>query len=443
MPSNRSAPRSLSASLSLSLLLALPLARPVAAAVVGTNPPAPPLNAERVAALPPEARTAWLAYLARSKAQMAADRAALAAERQGLATLPPPPEGGHAEKSMPLQQPPAWYATAEALKVADNIVSFQTPAGGWGKNQPRDRAPRLKGQEYAADNNFKGATAGNFDLAADPRWSYVGTIDNDATITEIRFLARVAAQLKGAAGDAYRHSAIKGLNYLLAAQFPNGGWPQVWPLQGGYHDAVTLNDNAVVEVAELMEAAAQGEDQLDFLPAELRGRAAAAEQRALQLLLDAQMTVGGRKMLWAQQYDALTLAPVSARNYEPPSLCAGESTGVLVYLMSRPSPSAEIKAAVHSGIAALRELAIKDKVWGKVDDQQGRRLTDKAGAEPVWARYYDVATLKPLFGDRDKSLHDNLDDISLERRNGYAWYGTWPKKALKAYEDWSRRWGSP
>ncbi|MDI4633508.1 pectate lyase [Pelomonas sp. V22] len=439
----RSATRALSTHLCLSLCFPLLLAAPVTAAVIGTNPPAPPLNAERVAALPTDARAAWSAYLARSKAQLAADRAALAAERQGLATLPPPPEGGHAEKSMPLQQPAAWYATAEALKVADNILSFQTPAGGWGKNQPRDRAPRLKGQDYVADNNFKSAVPGNFDLAADPRWSYVGTIDNDATITEIRFLARVAAQLKGSIGEVYRQSAIKGLNYLLAAQFPNGGWPQVWPLQGGYHDAVTLNDNAVVEVAELMEAAARGEDQLDFLPPDVKARAAAAGQRALQLLLDAQMVVGGRKLLWAQQYDALTLAPVSARNYEPPSLCVGESTGVLVYLMSRPAPSAEIKAAVRSGIAALRELAIKDKAWGKIDDQQGRRLTDKPGAEPVWARYYDVATLKPIFGDRDKSLHDNLDDISLERRNGYAWYGTWPKKALQAYEDWSRRWGSP
>jgi PelA/Pel-15E family pectate lyase len=39
------------------------------------------------------------------------------------------------------------------------------------------------------------------------------------------------------------------VRYLLAAQFPNGGWPQVWPLEGGYHDAVTFNDNAVSEAA--------------------------------------------------------------------------------------------------------------------------------------------------------------------------------------------------
>jgi len=42
--------------------------------------------------------------------------------------------------------------------------------------------------------------------------------------------------------------------YLLAAQFPNGGWPQVWPLEGGYHDAITYNDNAVIESPETLTA---------------------------------------------------------------------------------------------------------------------------------------------------------------------------------------------
>jgi len=90
-------------------------AAPAAAAVMGINPPVLPLSAERVAVLPPEARAPWLAYLARSQSQAAADRAALAAERQGMSTLPPVPPSGHAAaKSMPLHQPAAWYGTAAA-----------------------------------------------------------------------------------------------------------------------------------------------------------------------------------------------------------------------------------------------------------------------------------------------------------------------------------------
>ncbi|MBW8844489.1 MAG: pectate lyase [Burkholderiales bacterium] len=432
----------MSAALRLALL-AFAFAPTAFAAQIGVIPPALPLTAERVAALPEARQRPWLDYLARSDAQRAADRAALAGERQGLTAWPAPPDGGHAEASMPLDKPPAWYGDDAALRVARNILSFQTPAGGWGKNQPRDRPPRQPGQAYVADNNLKRPTPGDFDLAADPQWSYVGTIDNDATITEIRFLAKVAARLPGEAGDVYRQGVQRGLAYLLLAEFPGGGWPQVWPLQGGYHDAITLNDNALVEVAELMGHAARGEAELRFLPVSLRAAAADAEGRAVRLLLATQVRIDGRPTLWAQQHDPLTLAPASARNYEPPALCSGESAQALLFLMSVPRPSPAVVEAVNGGMKALRSLAVQDRAWVKVDEAQGRRLIEQPGAGPLWARYYDATTLKPVFGDRDKSLHDDVNDLSLERRNGYAWWGNWPVKALAAYDAWAAKWLKP
>ncbi|MBI3347737.1 MAG: pectate lyase [Burkholderiales bacterium] len=411
------------------------------AAQIGVIPPALPLTAERVAALPVAERGPWLDYLARSDAQRAADRAALAAERRGLTAWPAPPEGGHAEGSMPLDKPAHWYGSEAALLVARNILSYQTPAGGWGKNQPRDRPPRQPGQTYVADNNPKKPGVADFDIAQDTQWSYVGTIDNDATITEVRFLARVATAQPGAAGDGYRQAAQRGVAYLLAAQFPNGGWPQVWPLQGGYHDAITLNDNALVEVAELMGWAARGEADLGFLPATMRAAAASAQERAVQLLLATQIRVNGKLTLWAQQHDALTLAPASARNYEPPALSSGESARALAFLMSLPRPSPAIVAAVKGGIETLRAIAVRDVAFVKVDD--ARRLVARPGAGPLWARYCDAVTLKPVFGDRDKSLHDDVNDLSAERRNGYAWWGNWPLKTLAAYEVWAATWVRP
>ena len=67
-----------------------------------------------------------------------------------------------------------------------------------------------------------------------------------------------------------------------------------------------------------------------------------------------------------------------------------------------------------------------------------RHLEAKAGAGPLWARYYSVTTQKPIFGDRDKTLHDDVNDLSLERRNGYAWYSGGEQKAIDDYAQWSK-----
>lgn len=411
-------------------------ASPALADVVGQNVPAPQLTAERIAELPPVERRAWSAYLARSERQMRADRASIERELRGLDNPPPPPSATHySQSNMPLDRDASWYASAEARAIADTIVSFQTPAGGWSKNQNRAGPQRMRGQRYSNNAETMNGGADNFDTPRDVHWTFVGTLDNEATTTEMRFLARVAAQAPGREGAAYRASFIGAVNYLLNAQYPNGGWPQTWPLDGGFHDGVTFNDDAMTNAIDVLDEVARGEGDLAFVPASLRARAAAARDRGMPVILAAQIVIDGKRTGWPQQVNALTLEPMSARNYEPPSLASGETASLLNFLMRQPNPSPEIRLAVRSGVDWLRSRAIYGLVWG--ENPRDRRAAERPGAGPIWARYYSIETGLPIFGDRDKSIHDDVNDISIERRNGYSWYSSGPQAAIDMYADWA------
>lgn len=406
----------------------------LAGATIGHMTPAEPITAERIARAPQDERAAWSAYLARSQRLMAADKAALAAERAGGVAATSPPTGPSGSAGMPLDRPAAWYASPEARHVADNIVSFQTPAGGWGKNVDRTGPLRRPGEHYVPIENLPA----NARTDADPDWSFVGTIDNDATTTEIRFLARVQAALPGVEGDPYRAAALKGVRYLLGAQFPNGGWPQIYPLRGGYHDALTFNDDALTLVVTTLAAVAARQGDYAFVPASVASAAQAACDRALAVILRTQVVIDGKRTIWGQQHDAITLAPVGARNFEPVALSASESADLLVFLMRQPAPSPATVAAVEGGIAWLKAHALTGVDWRR-DESGVRALVRDPGAAPIWARYYDLATGKPIFGDRDRTIHDDVAELSVERRNGYSWYNRGPAGALKAYDAWTKR----
>jgi PelA/Pel-15E family pectate lyase len=397
------------------------------AAVVGTSVPASSITAARIAQLPKAQRAEWTRYLDRSVRQMAADRAVLLGELKeaGLSEALVPPLGS-AARGMPLDRAPEWYAGAEARRIADGIVSFQTPAGGWSKNLNVADHVRRKGESFAPNNLSHFLGPEDFDTPADPHWNYVGTLDNDATTTELLFLGKVIAAKDSAA---YRASFLRGVEYLFAAQFPNGGWPQVWPLEGGYHDAITFNDGAVTETLELLQAA--GEGKFSFVPAEMAKRARASVARGIDCILDTQILENGKRTVWGQQHDALTLKPVAGRNYEPAAECSSESASMVLFLMSLPKPSARVVGAVRDAVEWFEQTAILGKSY--VRGPQGSLLEDSADGNAIWARFYEIGSRRAIFGDRDKSIHDTMSEISEERRRGYGWYNEVPQGVLDRY----------
>ncbi len=373
------------------------------------------LTPVRIALLPQPLRVAWAEYHARSRMQHALDLESLESELRDhdLWQFTAAPEGG---SPLPESKPDAWFAGDEARRLAAIVVSYQTPSGGWSKAVDFTKEPRPPAGQYTT-----GA-------------GYIGTFDNNATVREIRFLARVAA----ATGEAeWRRAAERGIGYVLAAQFPNGGWPQVWPLMGGYHDAITYNDNATLNALRLLRDAAAGRAAFATLAPAIRQRAADAVERGVACILATQIVVNGARTAWGQQHDALTLAPCAARAFEPVALSSVESSGLLRFLIELKSDRADIVAAIEGAARWFEKTALRDQAWKSIDGD--RQLVSAPGAAPLWARFYEIGTDRPLFADRDWTLHYDVREISRERRNGYAWFSDNPRSALKKYGAWRTR----
>jgi PelA/Pel-15E family pectate lyase len=75
-------------------------------------------------------------------------------------------------------------------------------------------------------------------------------------------------------------------------------------------------------------------------------------------------------------------------------------------------------------------------------DGWDKRIVPDPDAPPLWARFYDLKTMKPMFVDRDGVPKSNLADIGYERRNGYGWYVTSPQSILDAYPDWKKKYAN-
>ena len=325
-----------------------------------------------------------------------------------------------------LQQPAPWYASTEARVIADSVRQYQTESGGWPKNRDMTAPPDAA---FLADQE------------RDHRWA---TIDNGATYTQIRFLATVACHA-GPDLERTRTAAIRGLEYLLKAQYDNGGWPQYFPLRPGYYTHITFNDDAMVNVLRLLRDVADGKEPFAWVEPALRERAATAVDKGIACILRCQIAVAGRKTAWCAQHDEITFEPVPARAYEHVSLSGSESVGIVRFLMGVKNPSPEIVDAVEAAIAwfeaaKLTGIRIDTPPASDLAHGHDRVVVADPSAPPLWARFYEIGTNRPIFGGRDAVVRYNLAEVERERRGGYAWYIDTPAHLLaRDYPRWKQK----
>lgn len=281
--------------------------------------------------------------------------------------------------------------------VLDNVLVTQLDCGGWGKRVDKRKPFDEKKREKFLKNK------GDADSA---------TIDNNATTTEIRYLVRY----HGAKNDsASLEAANRGIDWLLASQLANGGWPQFPARTKGYWTQITFNDNAMRNVLELMKDVADGEDDFAVFDSVRREKCRKALEKGIECVLKCQIKVDGKPTVWCQQHDRETLEPVNARAYELASFCSQESAGIVQFFMTLDNPSPEIKASVEGAVEWFRKTRLPD---GK------------------WARFYDFKDCEPLFCDRDGVPRKDLADVSKERQKGYSWYNKKGADVERLYKKW-------
>lgn len=326
-----------------------------------------------------------------------------------------------------LSQPRDFYGSNEAIRIAETVLLYQRQNGGWPKNYGRtsvltnEEREKLLGQKKQNDT----------------------TIDNGSTHSEVRYLAKV---YNATNDERYKQAFLNGVEFLLAAQYENGGWPQFHPSPTGYAKYITFNDGAMIGAMTALREITLDKASYPFVDAELCARCAKAVTKGIQCILKCQIVVEGRKTAWCAQHHEKSLVAEKARSYELASISGYESVGIVSFLMEIERPTLEVIEAVQGAIAwfdkakltGIREVKREDKSTPKGYD---RVIVKDAAAPPMWARFYEIGSNKPIFCSGDGVPRETLADISYERRNGYSWLGYYAASLLdKDYPVWQQKW---
>jgi len=319
------------------------------------------------------------------------------------------------------------YPESDVVHIADNILLYQKTNGGWPKNYDmRAILTDAQRQTLAARKNSRATT-----------------FDNGATHAQIQYLAEAFTKTQQ---SRYRSACLRGIDFILGAQQPTGGWPQFFPDTSGYRRFITFNDGAMVGVMGVLQRITERKTEYTFVDKSRRQKARLAFSRGVKCILQCQLRDSLGLTGWCQQHDNHDYSPRPARTFEPVAISGLESADIVLLLMSLQNPSPGVVAAVQGAVlwldrSRVRGVSVKVVPARHVhyryhDTDIDRVLVTDPAAPPLWARYYEISTNVPLFCNRDGKLVYSLAEVDRERRTGYRWYSDIPARVFAAYQSW-------
>ncbi|MDP6353771.1 MAG: pectate lyase [Planctomycetota bacterium] len=228
------------------------------------------------------------------------------------------------------------------------------------------------------------------------------------------------------------HEATKfALRSLLAAQFPNGGFPQVWrgPVKKqpivkasypdydwrtehrvkNYWDYYTLNDNVCGYVIDTLLEAHRVYREDKYM---------ASARRLGDFLLLARMPEP--QPAWAQQYN-YEMKPIWARKFEPPAVSGDESQEVVETLMKIFEATGDSKylEPVPRALAFLRKSLLPDGRLARYYElKTNRPLYMARKSKKVYKLTYDDSRLPGHYGWKTESKLDELERAYNSLKSG-------------------------
>ena len=324
----------------------------------------------------------------------------------------------------------ACYKPSQINEIADNILLYQKNNGGWPENY--DMTAILTERQKEKIIKEKGTQDTTF--------------DNDTTYPQIEYLAEAYGVTKA---EKYKDSCLRGIDFTLSAQYANGGWPQFFPLRYDYSRHITFNDEAMTGVMKMLKDITDNKPYYAFIDTGRREKIKAAFDKGLDCILKCQIKDNGTLTAWCQQHDEKNLQPAGGRKYELPSICNGESASVAGFLMSIDKPDKRVIDSVRSAVKWFEESKISGIRVVEINapevkysfgvSTRDRIVVKDANARPIWARFYELGTHRPLFADRRGVPVYSLAEVSRERRCDYGYYAHKPQKILDKYPAWEKK----